>query len=88
MSEFIILCNEQEIYCDSVAYYCDGSVVKIDVVYNTTAFTDVSYDSTNYINVLYFDYLFLLDSDSKFLLESDGLYLRCRGDTVNDNVRY
>jgi len=43
MSELVILCNEQEIYCDSVEYNCDGSVVK----------TDVEYDDTTYYNVEY-----------------------------------
>ena len=43
MSELVLLCDEQDIYCDSVAYYCDGSVVKTDVEYEDITHYDVEY---------------------------------------------
>jgi len=43
MSELVILCNDQEIDCDSVEYYCDGSQRLDDVEYSTTTYNDVEY---------------------------------------------
>ena len=88
MSELVLLCNEQEIYCNSVAYYCDGSVVKLDISYDTTTFSDVTYDTLYYTDVDYTDWWFLLDEDLKFLLDSNGLFLRCKGQTEQINIRY
>lgn len=88
MSELVLLCNDQSIYCDSQEYYCDGSVVVLDASYDTTSFTDVSYESATYLNVDYTEWWFLWSSDSEFLLDSNGLYLTVEGVTEQINIRY
>jgi hypothetical protein len=53
MSELVILCNEQNIYCDSVAYLCNGAVRKDSESYQTTSFSEVGYTTTGFNEIGY-----------------------------------
>ena len=53
MSELVLLCNEQNVDCDSVAYYCNGAVIKHTETYESNSFSDQSYESNTITNESY-----------------------------------
>ena len=88
MSELVLLCNDQEILCDSVRYYCDGSDKIDNDSYSTTNYIDVDYDNIRYRDYNYGVFNFFLDSNSLYFVVVDGGFFKVRGTTVVDNIRY
>jgi hypothetical protein len=88
LSEFVLLCDDTTIYCDSVEYYCDGSVVKRDFSYETTSFTDVSYQSLSTLYPVVEQFANLYDSEGVLLYDSNGIILTIISTTQYNDVRY
>jgi hypothetical protein len=92
MSELVILCNEQNIYCDSVAYLCNGAVRKDSASYQTTSFSEVGYTTTGFDSVAYIElysvYTYLFTSNARRVVTSDGDYIILSSSERSTAVEY
>lgn len=92
MSELVILCIEQNIYCDSVAYCCNGAVRSDSESYASTSFNGVGYTTTEFSNVAYEEmwalYTYIFTSTPKRLVTSDGKYVILSDSDTHLTVEY